>query len=118
MAVAAQKKLVIDVAKTIDHFDSQTGWDCKQWLMTMEHTCNNVDFTEDQLLGVFKFLSLIKDTRPWRIPLRLQKYGFGISNSTYTYKEKRQTLPFLSHLKLSINSLRLKRSIFSLINLI
>ena len=45
MAAAAQKKLVIDVAKTIDHFDDQTGWDCKQWLMTMEHTCNNADFT-------------------------------------------------------------------------
>ena len=55
-AAAAQKKLVIDVAKTIDHFDGQTGWDCKQWLMTMEHTCNNVDFTEDQLLGFFKLL--------------------------------------------------------------
>ena len=78
MAAAAQKKLVIDVAKMIDLFHDQTGWDCKQWLMTMEHTCINVDFTEDQLLGVFK-LSLngvallwwnnlnddIKDTRPW-----------------------------------------------------
>ena len=54
MAAAAVKKLVMDVAKTVPHFDGQTGWDCKQWLLTMEHTCNNVDLSDDQMLNVFK----------------------------------------------------------------
>ena len=45
---------MINEAKTVPHFDGQTGWDCKQWLLTMEHTCNNVDLSDNQILNVFK----------------------------------------------------------------
>ena len=44
----------MDVTKMVPHFDGQTGWDCKQWLLTMENTCNNVDLSDDQMLNVFK----------------------------------------------------------------
>ena len=53
-AAAAGKKLVMEVVKMVPHFDGLTGWDCKQWLLTMEHTCNNVDLSDDQILNVFK----------------------------------------------------------------